>query len=228
MQNFYKIGHRGAAGYAPENTLLSIKKALELKVDAIEFDIHRCQTGELVVIHDEKVDRTTDGSGEIVRMSLEKIKTFDAGLGEKIPTLDEVLDLIDGKSKVNIELKGKGTAKPLADLIVKKIASKKWELSDFIVSSFDRPKLEQFHGLAPDIWTGIIYTRPRLFFLQKAKKIGVKSIHLSKKFVSRKITEKIHLAGLKLFIYTVNEPDEIKKIRQLSVDGIFSNFPDRL
>ena len=92
------IGHRGAMGYEPENTLRSFQKALDLGVDMIEFDVHLCKSGELVVFHDEKVNRTTNGQGYIAQKSLEKLKELDAGQGEKIPTLEEVLDLVKGKA----------------------------------------------------------------------------------------------------------------------------------
>src|SRR6056297_2287931 len=103
-----KIGHRGAMGYEPENTLRSFKKAIELNVDMVELDVYVCSSGELVVIHDDKVDKTTNGKGYVSEKSFDELRKLDAGMGEKIPTLQEVLDLIDKRAKVNIELKGKG------------------------------------------------------------------------------------------------------------------------
>ena len=116
-KSFLKIGHRGACGYEPENTLRSFKKALDLGVDTIELDVHKTKDEATVVIHDEKVDKTTNGTGFVADKSLEEIKKLDAGKGEKIPTLEEVLDLVNRKAQVNIELKGEGTARPVADII---------------------------------------------------------------------------------------------------------------
>jgi len=104
---FLKIGHRGAMGYEPENTLRSFKKALDLKVDMIELDVYVCKSDELIVIHDDKVDRTTNGQGYVVNKTFEELRTLDAGKNEKIPTLSEVLNLVNRKAKLNIELKGK-------------------------------------------------------------------------------------------------------------------------
>ena len=101
-----KVGHRGAAGHEPENTLRSFRKALDLGADMVELDVHLCGTGELVVIHDETVDRTTDGSGSVRDMPFHELRGLDAGKGERIPTLREVLDLLEGRAGVNIELKG--------------------------------------------------------------------------------------------------------------------------
>ena len=114
-----RIGHRGAMGYEPENTLRSFKKALALKVDMIEFDVYVCKTGEVVVIHDDKVDRTTNGKGYVVQKTLQELTSLDAGKGEKIPLLEEALDCINKKVQVNIELKGEGTAEPVYKIIQK-------------------------------------------------------------------------------------------------------------
>ena len=97
-----KIGHRGARGYAPENTLKSFQKAIELGVDAVELDVQLCKSGELIVMHDDTVDRTTDGSGFVKKLKLKDLKKLDAGMGERIPTLEEVLDLVNRRVKVNI------------------------------------------------------------------------------------------------------------------------------
>ncbi len=103
---FLKIGHRGACGYEPENTLRSFKRALDLQVDMVEFDVYTLAGGEIVIIHDDKVNRTTNGHGYVLDKNFEEIRKLDAGQGEKIPTLEEALDLIDKKCQVNIELKG--------------------------------------------------------------------------------------------------------------------------
>ena len=112
-----RIGHRGAAGRAPENTLFSFEKAVLLGCDMTELDVHLCRSGEIVVIHDETVDRTTDGSGRVSDLTLNELKLLNAGQGEAIPTLYEVLSLLRDMISLNIELKGLGTAKPVSDLV---------------------------------------------------------------------------------------------------------------
>ncbi len=108
-----RIGHRGAAGHEPENTLLSLNKAVELGCDMTEIDVHVCASGEVVVIHDEEVYRTTNGTGFVSQMSLDALKALDAGKGESIPTLEEVLSALKGRIQLNIELKGEGTPVPV-------------------------------------------------------------------------------------------------------------------
>jgi glycerophosphoryl diester phosphodiesterase len=107
----YVIGHRGAAGHAPENTLRSFHKAVELGADMVELDVHLCATGEPVVIHDDTVDRTTDRSGRVRDLSLDELKALDAGDGERVPTLVEVIDEMSGRAALNVELKGLGSTR---------------------------------------------------------------------------------------------------------------------
>src|SRR3990167_11327492 len=133
FQNMLKIGHRGACGYAPENTLKSFQRAIDLGVDMIELDVQLCKSGELVVIHDDTVNRTTDGSGFVKKIKLKNLKKLDAGEEERIPTLEEILNLVDRRVKVNIELKGPKTAKPVLKLIDEYIKTKGWNIDDFII-----------------------------------------------------------------------------------------------
>jgi glycerophosphoryl diester phosphodiesterase len=114
-----RIGHRGAKAYAPENTLASFRKALEIGVDAVELDVRKTKDNELVVIHDADVKRTTDGEGLVSDLTLKEIKGFSSGDGEKIPTLQEALNFLDKKVKVLIELKEVGIEEPVLSLVQK-------------------------------------------------------------------------------------------------------------
>ncbi len=223
-----KIAHRGASGYEPENTLLSFRKALDLGVDVIEFDVRVCKTGELVVIHDDKVDRTSNGKGYVSNKTLKELKSLNASKGEKIPTAEEVLDLIDKKVKVNIELKGDNSAKPVFELIEKYVKKKKWSYADFFVSSFKQKLLKEFNKLNPKVKIGILIEKIPRVFAEITGKIKVYSINLSLKFVNKKFVEDAHKRNLKVFVFNVNEFDDIKKMKKLGVDGIFSNYPDRI
>ena len=222
-----KFGHRGAGGYEPENTLASFKKAIELGVDAIELDVHSLKDGTLVVIHDKKVNRTTNGYGYISKKTIEEIKLLDAGNGEKIPTLQEVLDLVNRKVQVNIELKGKNTAFPVSILINEYVRKKNWKYSDFMVSSFNLHELLVFKKLLPKVRIGVLIIG---FILQfdKYVALGAHSVNIWSKLVRKSAVEKAHKYGLKLFAYTVNNKSEIAKMKDMGVDGVFSDYPDRI
>ena len=226
-----KIGHRGACGYAPENTLKSFQKAIELGVDVIELDVQVCKSGELVVIHDDTVDRTTNGSGLVKKLKLTDLKKFDAGKGERIPILEEVLGLVNRKVRVNIELKGPKTAKPVMRLINEYIKNKGWNLDDFVISSFSRKELKAARRLNPLISIGFLISRFRLldhWWLSFAKKIRANFIGPSLKITSKRLIRKAHKHGLRVYIWTVNESKDIERMRKWGADGVFSNFPDRL
>ncbi len=215
-------------GYEPENTIKSFKKALKLNVDIIELDVHVCKSGELIVIHDEKVNRTTNRKGLVSEKTLSELKKLDAGKGEKIPTLSEVLDIIDRKAKINIELKGPKTAKPVHELIKNFTKNKGWNNSDFIVSSFYPKELIKFHKLNPKIKAGFLIQRKPNLYMKLIKKAGASSMNVSMKFVNKELIKDAHNIGLKVYVWTVNNPKDIERMKKLGVDGIFSNFPDRL
>ena len=224
----FKIGHRGACGYEPENTLLSFKKALELKVDMVECDVHVCKTKQVVVIHDTTVERTTNGSGKVKEKALEQLKFLDAGKGEKIPTLEEVLDTVNCKAKVNIELKGEGTAKPVYQIIEKYIKTKRWAYQDFLISSFNVSQLQQFYQFNRRVKIGVLIDGDPKGFDKWTEKVKAGSIHVRLPFVTRDFIQAAHKFGLKVFVWTVNDSKAIRKMKSMGVDGIFSDFPDRL
>ncbi|MFA6466811.1 MAG: glycerophosphodiester phosphodiesterase family protein [Patescibacteria group bacterium] len=223
-----KIGHRGAMGYEPENTLRSFKKAIDLGVDMIELDVYALKTGELVVIHDDKVDRTTNRQGYVMDKSFDELRSLNAGQGEKIPTLDEVFDLVDKKIPINIELKGEGTALPVARLIEQYISDKNWTEEHFLVSSFNHYELRKFQEFKPKIRIGALITGIPIGYSDYGVKLGAYSINLSLEFINQDFVEDAHSKGLKVFVYTVNDKDDIKRMRDMGVDGLFSNYPDKI
>lgn len=223
-----KIGHRGAAGYEPENTLISFKKALELNVDMIELDVYVCKTQELVVIHDDKVDRTTNGTGYVIEKTFDELRALNAGKGEKIPTLREVLDLIDKKTKVNIELKGVGTAKSVYELIEKYVKEKQWSYDDFLVSSFNHHELKEFNELNSKVKIGALLTGIPIEYAQFGETVNAYSVNLSIEFINKKFVNDAHKRRMKVMVWAVNDLDDIEKMKSLGVDGIFSDYPDRL
>lgn len=222
------IAHRGASGYEPENTLRSFKKALTMGVDMIELDVYVLTTGELVVIHDDTVDRTTDGTGHVVEFSFEQLRELDAGKGERIPLLSEVLNLVNQKVPVNIELKGKGTAGPVATMIKAYVDNKGWDEDLFMVSSFDLDELDTFIKLMPHIRTGALYEGEPIQFLAFAKRNATFSANLEAVFITNKDVYRAHRKGLMVYAFTVNDEDQAERMEHMHVDGIFSDYPDRV
>lgn len=225
--SFLKIGHRGAKAYEPENTLASIQKAIELNCDMIEVDVHLCKTGELVVIHDDSVDRTTNGTGKISELSLKEIKKLNAGNGQQIPTLKVVIDLVLNKTKLNIEIKGTGVSKALVKLM-KQYLKKGVNANMFYVSSFNHVELLLFKKMLPQIKTGALIYHLPYDLAQIGVNLGVYSINVSYEFLTQELVDDAHLKHLKIFVYTVNNYEDINWVRSLGVDGIFSDYPDRL
>ena len=226
-----RIGHRGACGYAPENTLKSFQRAIDLGVDMIELDVQLCKSGELIVMHDDTVNRTTDGSGFVKKIKLKNLKKLDAGEEERIPTLEEILNLVDRRVKVNIELKGPKTAKPVMKLIEEYVKKKRWNLDDFIISSFSRRELKKARSINPLIQIGFLISRFQLldhWWLSFAKKIRANFIGPSLKIISKRLIRKAHKQGLRVYIWTVNESKDIERMRKWEADGVFSNFPDKI
>lgn len=223
---FVCIGHRGASGTEPENTLRSIRRALELGADGIEIDV-RMAEGELLVFHDSRLNRTTNGKGYFYRKSLAALRALDAGQGEQIPTLGEVCETIARRAFLNIELKGRGTALPTAAFLRGLIGHDGWKPEHFLVSSFLRRELKAFREADPITPIGLLLTRPTRLFLRQARALGASTIHPPLRHTNQRLVEMAHQNGIRVFVYTVNEPSSIERMRALGVDGIFTDFPDR-
>ena len=222
------IGHRGAAGLEPENTIASFKKAIELGVEMIEFDVQLCKSGEVVVIHDFTLERTTNGIGLVAETSFSDIINLDAGKGQKIPTLETVLNTINRKSVVNIELKGKSIAHPTAKIIQRFIESENWKKEDFLISSFNHQELFAFNTLMPEIRIGVLYEDIPDNFNETASALNAYSINADFNSLNKNTVARIHSEGYKVFAYTVNTKEARLKMEEIGVDGIFTDFPDKL
>ncbi len=220
------IGHRGAAGHEPENTIQSFNKAIELGAKMIEFDVQLCKSGEVVVIHDFTLERTTNGTGLVIETLLTELKKLDAGKGQEIPTLEEVMDTIDKKAIVNIELKGKSIARPAAKIISNFIENNNWQTDDFLISSFNHQELFAFKKLMPEIRIGVLYEDIPNNFNETASALNAYSINADFNSLNKKIVAWIHSVGYKVYAYTVNTKEDRLKMKQMDVDGIFTDFPD--
>jgi len=226
-KKFLNIGHRGAMGYVMENTLPSIQKAIDLKAAMIEIDVFVCKSGELVVFHDILLDSLSSSSGKIEDLTLEEIKKVELNGGYQIPSLTEVIELIDRKTSLNIELKGKKTAKPTHDLLQKYLGNG-MQTTDFIISSFDWVELELFRGLNAEMPIAVLTDENPLDALAFAKKIKAKAINPWFKNLTETQVRQIKKEGFEVYTYTVNEIEDIKKMMSWGVDGVFTNFPDRV
>lgn len=228
MKKTLNIGHRGAKGHEPENTLPSFQKALDFNVGGIEFDVHVCKTGELIVIHDFTVDRTTNGSGAVSELSLSEIKALRINDEIEVPTLEEVLDLVGKKCFINIELKGRHTAKPVSHLIEKYILENDYSYEDFIVSSFQREELEMMFTINPNIHLGILTQASVNQALEWATTFSAKAIHPHFSLLTEENVKKAQEQGFKVYTWTINETEDIKRIKTYNVNGIITDFPERI
>jgi len=223
-----KIGHRGAMGYAPENTIKSFEIALEMGVPMIELDVALCGSGEIVVIHDDRVDRTTNGTGYVSEMNITTLKNLDAGENEQIPTLYETMIYLAGKCQLNIELKNSAVVEPVVQLLQKMINESKWKINDIIISSFDHQALMKFQLLMPNVKIGVLVGIIPLNYAGIVGEIDAYSINPCLDFISEEFVLDARKRRLKVFVWTVNHLEDIEKMRKLEVDGVFTNYPDRL
>lgn len=228
MHKTLNIGHRGAKAYEPENTILSFKKALELNADGVEFDVHVCKSGELVVIHDFTVDRTTDGSGAVADLTLNELKNLHIEGRFEIPTLDEVLVLFQKKHLINIELKGSRTAKLVCDSIAKQVRENKFDYTNFIVSSFQREELAEVLACNSKIPIGILTQASVEEALEWADAFSAVAIHPHFSLLTSENVALTQQKGYQIFTWTVNEFEDIERVKALGVNGIITDFPDRI
>lgn len=223
--DFQCIAHRGASGHEPENTLRAIRHALELGAHGVEIDV-RFIDDELLVIHDDRLERTTNGHGRIARKPFAFLRTLDAGKGERIPTLREVFETVDRRAFINVELKGRRTAGPVQVLIREFLDERGWSPEHFLVSSFHRRELRSITD--PRIRIGLLLTRPTLLYHVSAQRVRAWSVHPAVRFTTAKFVAHAHRRGLKVIPYTANHPSAIARLRALGADGVFTDFPERV
>lgn len=216
----FKIGHRGAKAYEPENTIRSFEKAIELGVDAVELDVRRTKDDIIVVIHDADVGKTTDGEGFVNELTLEEIKQFVTEKGDKIPTLEEALDFLNKKVKILIELKETGFEKEVLSLIHENELEK-----DTIVVSFLEEALKKVRQLDNEIETGLIYVRHKNP-IEAALELKASYLLSFYRFTHTSNVQKAHQKGLKVIVWTINKREEVSDYVKKGVDGIASDRPD--
>ena len=217
------FGHRGAKGYVSENTLASFQKALDLNADGIELDVHVCASGELVVFHDFTLDRMTNGSGEIHNFSLEELKKLKVDGEFEIPTLEEVLNLINRKCRVNIELKG-----PAVEIIEKYIQDNNWKMDNFIISSFQRDELSKVSQLNSKVPLAVLTQASVEQAMEWAEEFSTNIIHPHFSLLTEDNCKLANVKGFKINTWTVNDVADIERLKKYKINGIISDFPDRI
>ena len=220
------FSHRGASGYAPENTMAAMKKAIELGSRAIEFDIHNVE-GELYVFHDRRLDNKSNGTGLIEEVSRSYLDSLRVD-GEPIPTLWQVMNYLNQHDcLVNIELKGMNCLEVFIDTYPKLINQLNFSTEKLIISSFHHGFLAKFRQQFPQALVAPLFEGIALDSQQTTSQLDAYSLHLSLSFLTQEIVTQAQSRGLKVFVYTVNETSDMAQLQEMGVDGIFTNFPDR-
>jgi glycerophosphoryl diester phosphodiesterase len=233
MINF---AHRGASKYYPENTILSIKEGIKAGAEGIEIDVHKTKDNRLVVIHDEDIERTFKGKGLVKDYTLAKLKefkcrnkVFQENLDCRIPTLEEVLEIIKVAGiMLNIELKTdeihyEGIEKDVIDLV------NKYDLKDkVILSSFNHESIKMVRQIDSEIKTGLLYEKPIKDIIKYAKIFGAYAIHPDKRLVTEELLREAIKNNIKVNIYTVNSPIIMRKLIKAGANGLFTDYPDLL
>lgn len=219
------FAHRGASGYAPENTLKAMELAMQLGAAAVELDVHRVED-ELVVFHDRRLEGKSNGHGLIHQKTLAELATLSVK-GEPIPTLWQVLELLGGRCIVNIELKGIGTAEPMVTLYHNAISELGYRPEQLLLSSFDHPQLAAFKAAVPDARIAPLLGSLPLDGAAIARQMQAYSLHLDVSFISQQIVDDAHSTGVKVYVYTVDDADDIRALAAMGVDGVFANYPDK-
>ncbi|MBQ6715733.1 MAG: glycerophosphodiester phosphodiesterase [Clostridia bacterium] len=236
MRKIQVQAHRGASGYAPENTLPAFQLAVDMNADGIECDIHYSKDGYFIVCHDETVDRTSNGTGVISEMTLDEIKALDFGkkFGEKFagttaPTLEEMLDVVKNMNVINIEIKEFGRDRDEEAILHKfyDILASYGIVDRVIVSSFHARLLKHLKDLHEDIYTCYLYGKQEKV-AEYSKKLGCSAIHpyFGVGYLTTATVKSAHNRDMKVNAWTANTDEEIRRCVKLGCDGVITNYPD--
>jgi len=231
------IAHRGFSGAAPENTIAAVRAAIEIQADMAEIDVTLTADGHIVVIHDETLDRTTNGSGKVSDFSRAELQLLDAGAwfaptfaGERIPSLDAVLDEIEGRILLNVEIKSEAVDRGIVPMVASAIQNQRM-VDQVVVSSFSPTALEQMHSEAPEIRTAVLYNT-RFHKGQDSVEIvtdlGASVFNIKRQRLTKKMMRRCEDNDIPVGIYTVNKPRRMRRLVKKGIDAIFTDHPDRL
>ena len=223
MPRVLRIGHRGAAGHAPENTLAAVRQGIELGVDFVEIDVRRTADGVLVALHDATVNRTTNGRGRVEALSLGEVRTIDAGNGERIPTVEEVLQMAGRRTGLMLELKVDG----LAHLAVQTVQKVQLD-TPVIYASFLHKELTHVRVVETEAALMVLFDRLPRAAVPYAMQYQPEYVGLRHDRATRPLVDAFHRENVKVWVYTANSLADIARAISIGVDGVISNFPERI
>jgi glycerophosphoryl diester phosphodiesterase len=229
MTELFLYAHRGASADAPENTLAAFRRALIAGADGIELDVHLSADGVPVVIHDDALERTTDGHGAVAAHPLDVLQSLDAGswfapqfAGEPLPTLEETLCLLAGRLRLNLEVKDTRAGMAVLELL------RQFPQAEAVVSSFDHRLLARLRRVAPDLALAVLAESDWHLALGRARTLRASAFHPRADLVSRSLLAACRALRLPVFAWTVDDPGEARRLVRLGVDGLFTNDPAAL
>jgi glycerophosphoryl diester phosphodiesterase len=222
------IAHRGASGYALENSLHAFREAVELEADMVELDVFTLKDGAVVCFHDGELERLTGVGGKIVDYTLPELNQLTLKDGSRIPLLRDALRVMDKQLRVNVELKGPGTAEPTYRILQEFIREEGWKLEDFHISSFRHDELRKMRELDDRIEIGILPHGSPLAALEVGREVGAYSINAYHGSLNEETVAAIRDAGFEILAWTVNDHAEIRRLLDLGIDGFITNYPDRV
>lgn len=232
------IAHRGASGYAPENTIAAFDKAVQMKADYIEIDVQRSKDGKLVVIHDTTVDRTTEGTGYVKDLTFDQLRSLDAGswkgeqfVGEKIPTFDEILDRYRGKIGILIELKSPELYPGIEESVAKELKERYLHLPQdekIIIQSFNFESMKKMDALLPYVPIGVLTSSSTDTTEQALKEFSAYADYFNPSYgiVTKDLVNQVHSQGMKISSWTVRSQEAADFLLSMDVDGIITDYPD--
>jgi glycerophosphoryl diester phosphodiesterase len=234
----WTIAHRGASGHAPENTMAAFCRAVELGARFIETDLQITRDARVIAIHDFALDRTTSGTGQVHLLTLEQIRALDAGAwfgdrgarpfaGERVPTLGEILDFAKEHDVIfYLEIKS-GPAWGVEHAVVAALRDQKAS-ARVVILSFDPATLDSVHRLDSTMMTGLLCEHPSSDLVERTVRAGARQLVAGGDLVTTAVVEKAHHAGLQVVAWTINEPDQMRRLIAEGVDGMITDYPDRL
>lgn len=230
------VAHRGFSGRFPENTLSAMRAAVQAGADLVEIDVQLTKDAELVVMHDDSVDRTTNGTGEVKDLTFQQVRALDAGskfdvrfAGERVPTLEESIDAVQGGAILNIEVKSieDPGMRPVVAQKIKELIERRNYAQHVQIMSFDADFMLEMRKQCPTVSMALLaIANPFNLKLKQAQKLKMDGLHLMHKSVSQDEVSDIHRAGLNTHVYTVNRPASMLRVLRRGVDGVITNHPD--
>ena len=226
------IAHRGASGHEPENTIRAFELAIQQGCQMIELDLHLSKDDHVVVIHDDDLSRTTDRPGKIAKKTLAEIRLADAGKGERVPTLEETIETARGRVELYLEIK---EARAGAETV--RVVRKMGFAQDALIASFDLRLMRQLREQVTDIQLGLIVGVPTLnpFSLSRetipwglSRRLNFDVLSIETVLCQTRFVDRVRREGRKLFVWTANDEKAYQRIVAKDVDGIVTNYPDRL